>query len=230
MDADEVVDVQQDGPEKGATGAPPPAQLFDANELLHGFHVAHNRIGASANRMVQAAANTYALAELLVRKGVIGVDELDATRRTVEGRLREEVQDKVAVRITEGAPDKYDMPDQAVEIDCENRIPLCKGACCRLRFALTEQDIEEGIVHWNLAEPYLNRQSADGYCTHSDSATRGCTIYANRPAVCRGYDCRRDQRIWLDFEQRVPNPKLLELTNSRRLPQVETMPKAPDPA
>ena len=26
------------------------------------------------------------------------------------------------------------------------------------------------------------------------------------PLPCRGYDCRKDKRIWLDFEQRIPNP------------------------
>jgi hypothetical protein len=35
-----------------------------------------------------------------------------------------------------------------VEIDCPRRIPLYKAACCRLRFALSRQDVEEGIVQW----------------------------------------------------------------------------------
>jgi hypothetical protein len=26
--------------------------------------------------------------------------------------------------------------------------------------------------------------------------------------MCRGYDCREDRRIWLDFEKRIPAPDL----------------------
>jgi hypothetical protein len=33
-----------------------------------------------------------------------------------------------------------------------------------------------------------------------------CTVYDARPIPCRGFDCREDRRIWLDFEGRVPNP------------------------
>jgi Fe-S-cluster containining protein len=48
-------------------------------------------------------------------------------------------------------------------------------------------------------------QGGDGYCSHMDRDTCGCTIYANRPVPCRGFDCRKDERIWLDFEGKVPN-------------------------
>ncbi len=34
----------------------------------------------------------------------------------------------------------------------------------------------------------------------------GCRIYAHRPVPCRGFDCRGDKRIWLDFENKIPNP------------------------
>ena len=35
--------------------------------------------------------------------------------------------------------------------------------------------------------------------------TRTCTIWQYRPVPCRGFDCRNDQRIWLDFENRMVN-------------------------
>jgi hypothetical protein len=44
-----------------------------------------------------------------------------------------------------------------VEIDYENRIQFCYAACCRLRFALSHQDIEEGIVQWDSVIPILLR-------------------------------------------------------------------------
>ena len=103
--------------------------------------------------------------------------------------------------------DKYTFQD-GTEIDCENRVHLCKAACCRLPFALSKQDIREGVVRWDLGEPYLIDQGEDGYCTHLDRGTCGCTIYKNRPVPCRGFDCRNDKRIWLDFENKIPNPDL----------------------
>jgi Fe-S-cluster containining protein len=34
-----------------------------------------------------------------------------------------------------------------------------------------------------------------------------CTIYERRPGACRAYDCRRDARVWIDFEARIPAPR-----------------------
>lgn len=50
----------------------------------------------------------------------------------------------------------------------------------------------------------------DGYCTHMERGTCRCTIHAHRPIPCRGYDCRKDQRIWLDFDNMVTNPQIDE--------------------
>ena len=36
-----------------------------------------------------------------------------------------------------------------------DRVHLCKASCCRLPFALSRQDVEEGIVRWDLGQPYL---------------------------------------------------------------------------
>ena len=96
----------------------------------------------------------------------------------------------------------------SVEIDCESLLPLCHAACCRLRFALTATDVEKGQVKWNLGQPYMIRQGEDGYCHHFDRGAQHCGLYENRPFVCRAYDCRKDQRIWLDFENRVVSPEL----------------------
>jgi Fe-S-cluster containining protein len=107
--------------------------------------------------------------------------------------------------------DKYAFAGKEVKIDCENRIPLCKAACCRLNFALSRQDIDEGIVKWDLGRPYMIAHDADGYCRHLDRKGCRCTVYANRPVPCRAYDCRKDKRIWADFENRIINPNLEEL-------------------
>jgi Putative zinc- or iron-chelating domain len=102
---------------------------------------------------------------------------------------------------------KYEFKGGA-EIDCENRIHLCKAACCRLPLALSKEDVQEGIVRWDLAQPYIIAQDKDGYCVHMDHQTCRCSVYTHRPIPCRGYDCRKDKRIWLDFEKRVVNSQV----------------------
>ena len=31
-------------------------------------------------------------------------------------------------------------------------------------------------------------------------------MHAQRPIVCRKYDCRHDVRVWIDYEERIPAP------------------------
>jgi len=125
------------------------------------------------------------------------------------------------------AIDKYAVPSPP-DLDCAALIPLCQGRCCRLVFALSFQDLDEGQVRWDYRRPYQIRQrERDGYCVHADPASRGCTVYAARPATCRTYDCRNDKRIWDDFERRIPAPLermngLVELRRRERM-----VPRAP---
>ena len=89
-----------------------------------------------------------------------------------------------------------------------NRLHICHAICCRLDFALSKQDIEEGILKWNLGRPYMIAKDVDGYCQHLNRDTCQCTVREYRPVPCRGYDCRKDKRIWFDFEKGIINPKL----------------------
>jgi Fe-S-cluster containining protein len=85
-------------------------------------------------------------------------------------------------------------------------LPICGARCCSLDVPITTQDLDEGIVRWDRANPYLLAQEADHHCTHLSRSGAGCTCYAHRPAICRSYDCRQDQRIWIDYAQRIPVP------------------------
>ena len=76
-----------------------------------------------------------------------------------------------------------------------------------LVFGLSTQDLDEGLIQWDHGQPYLIRHDADGFCTHQDRATGQCGCYQVRPAPCRSYDCRKDARIWTDFDQRVLAPE-----------------------
>lgn len=190
-----------------------PGKRFGSQEVLDGFHSVYERWGTTTAKGFEAAAHAFAVAELLIAKGIVGLEELDQRRRAAEDRLQQSYERAgLTVQLATEVTDKYAMGSAAVEIDCAARLPLCRAACCRLRFPLSEQDIDEGVVNWTLAEPYLNRQRADGYCVHCDEHNKACQVYRARPAVCRGYDCRNDSRIWVDFEQRVPNPDLLRAT------------------
>jgi len=109
--------------------------------------------------------------------------------------------------VVANVPDKYALKDLP-QIDCETRIPLCRGRCCKLHFSLSFQDLTENVVKWDYARPYrILQRVTDGYCVHNDPDTKGCGVYDNRPAICRTYDCREDSRIWLDFEKRIPAPE-----------------------
>jgi hypothetical protein len=184
-------------------------QLRD--DVAAGLMYAHGRENANTSKVLEVASFSYALIELLMERGVISVEELDERKRQVGQRLAEKFAEKgMGVALTNDEQDKYAY-EGGVEIDCENRIALCRGACCRLSFALTVQDLEEGRVRWDLRRPYMIRHEEDGYCHHVERETKRCGLYANRPVVCRAYDCRKDKRIWEDFENRVVSPDLEKL-------------------
>lgn len=120
-----------------------------------------------------------------------------------------------AVRVRIGLDtDKYSDAALPAEIDCAARLPLCHAACCRLHFVLGTQDLDEGVVKWDYGVPYVVRQDANGWCTHL-SADRECGVHEQRPLACRRYDCRDNPDIWIDFERRIPNPKIERLPDVR---------------
>ncbi|HEU0086914.1 MAG TPA: YkgJ family cysteine cluster protein [Pseudonocardiaceae bacterium] len=91
-------------------------------------------------------------------------------------------------------------PPPAVEVNCAERMPICHAVCCKLGFALTPPEVEAGKVKWDLGFPYMIRHETNGYCSHNDTTTGRCSIYADRPSLCRRYSCAGDTRIWKDFE------------------------------
>ncbi len=180
---------------------------IETEEILRGFMYSYRQLDAHASRVYEASAHLYSLIELLVAKGVIGIEELDQRKRLVEKRLKDSFKEAdIGVKIEDSEIDKYRLPDK-VGVDCENRRPICHAGCCMLTFPLSWQDIREGN-RWNLGEPFLNARGRDGYCFYLQKPTFKCCIYEHRPAICRSYDCRGDHRIWLDFDKMIINPKL----------------------
>ncbi len=145
------------------------------------------------------------LGHILASNRVVDPEAVDQARLAYEeasGRPRFRV--RVAPDV-----DKYSAELETVEIDCAARLPLCKGACCTQSFVLGAQDLDEGIIRWQYGDPYVNEQGDDGRCVHQRDDML-CTVHEQRPLFCRMYDCRKDPRIWLDFDRKVPNPSLAE--------------------
>ena len=186
-------------------------QSVKRNEVAGGLLYCHSRLNSNTSKLLESASFLYALVELLTDKGLVELDELEEKKREVAERLLESFLDKgMGVAMQEDERDKYTF-DETVEIDCESRVHLCKAACCRMSFALSQQDVEEGVIKWDLGRPYLIAQDSDGYCRHLDRTSNCCTVRDQRPLPCRGYDCRKDKRVWMDFEKRIVNPDLEQL-------------------
>jgi hypothetical protein len=180
-------------------------------QLAEGLLYTHARLSENTRATLEASSFLYGLIELLQERSLVSIEELDRRQREVAQRLAKKQSDKrVGVLLQDPEYDKYTFSG-GVKIDCENRVHLCRAACCRLPFALSKQDVQEGTVHWDLGQPYLIAQDETGYCTHLDRGCYRCTVHERRPVPCRGYDCRQDRRIWLDFEGKVINP---DITNA----------------
>jgi hypothetical protein len=184
-------------------------------EIVAGLQYTHNRANANTDRTLETATFLYALIEVLAEKGVLTIEELDAWKDKIADRVEQRFLSKgMGVVLQEPDQDKYAFQPEA-HVDCENRIHLCKAACCRMLFPLSKQDIAERIVMWDLEAPYLIAQAEDGYCRHLDRTSCRCTVREHRPIPCRAYDCRNDARIWSDFANYVINPDLESLFRKR---------------
>lgn len=180
------------------------------SEVAGGLRYTHTRANANTGNLLEIASFAYAAIELLTEKGLLDITELDERKRAVAGRLvKKFINEGMGLTYQEKEQDKYQF--EAAQIDCEARLPLCKAACCKMGFALSKQDVEEGIVKWNFTRPYLIERGEDGYCVHMNRDRLNCTIHSHRPVPCRGYDCRADKRIWADFEAKIVSPELEKL-------------------
>src|SRR5215469_16797863 len=167
---------------------PPPPASPSWQQVAEGLLYTHGRLNENTKANLEAASFLYGLVELLEEKKVISIAELDQRKHEVSQRLARKNNEKgIGVLLQEPETDQYTFAAGAT-IDCENRVALCKAACCRL--------------------PYLIAQDDTGHCVHLDRGCHRCTIHEQRPVPCRGYDCRNDRRIWLDFANRIVNPDI----------------------
>jgi Fe-S-cluster containining protein len=129
-----------------------------------------------------------------------------ATTGPIVEKIQAAIEDSASANRVHLGPvvDKYEVT-LADPPPCRELLPLCHGRCCTLRFSLSTQDLDEGVIRWDYGRPYMIRQrGSDGQCVHNHPATHVCTVYEHRPAPCRSYHCRDDKRIWKDYERRIP--------------------------
>lgn len=172
----------------------------DRRELERALRFVNDAGSVFTRQAERALDDVNALVELLIAQGTITLKAYERRRALVD-RDRDATLDPYRVRL-HACEDKYAV--EPVRIDCEARLHLCQARCCALPFDLSAQDLDEGVVRWDYAHPYRIRADASGRCVHNDAQTRACSIHAQRPAVCRQYDCRNDPRIWKDFEAKIP--------------------------
>lgn len=175
----------------------------DSDDLERGLRFVHLMGMQTKMDVLDTSVRVLALLEEMIARGQVDMRSLEERRERIKRQELERAASQASVQVSPSV-DKYQITELP-QIDCAARIPLCKGRCCTLTFPLSFQDLDEGVVRWDYSRPYSIRHREDGYCVHQ-SPTHGCTVYDQRPAVCRTYDCRNDKRIWIDFENRIPAP------------------------
>lgn len=181
--------------------AKPPAK----EEVERGLRFLHTFAMQSKLDLVDALGRLNALTEELVAAGVVQRDALDLRLLTARSQEDSRMLKQGHLQVEVGPPrDKYAVTELP-QIDCAARLHLCKARCCSFTFSLSFQDLDEGVVRWEYGRPYRIRKRPDGMCVHNDGGC-ACSVYAQRPYVCRTYDCRQDPRVWVDFEARIPAP------------------------
>jgi hypothetical protein len=119
------------------------------------------------------------------REKLLTIEELDDRKRQVAERLvKRFVDNGLGLIYQDPEFDKYTFDNEA-DVDCESRLDTCKAVCCKLPFALSKQDVEEGIIHWEFGRPYLIAHGEDGYCVHLERNTYKCTVREHRTNSCR---------------------------------------------
>jgi Fe-S-cluster containining protein len=209
--------------EENAYGTVPPdapATRADLERAIRGLNSSDMLL---KDQLLALAAQVVALTDELTRR-LDGVEPLPAPPNTpaephtttIEAAVAARTPDALAqVRANDAGMDEricFDLGGDKYEAEpatppCAELIPICEARCCKLRFALSTQDLDEGVIRWDYGRPYMIRQrESDGRCVHNDPGTHFCTVHEVRPRICRTYHCQDDPRIWKDYANRVPAP------------------------
>ena len=85
------------------------------------------------------------------------------------------------------------------EVSCSN----CRACCCRLEVMIIT---DTGVPDEHVSRDELGAETMlrldDGWCSAMDRETFMCSIYENRPLICReyemgSYECRNERTVQL---------------------------------
>ena len=195
-------------------------------QVERGSLLTHTVVSQNADRIHEAESFLFGLIDVLIERGALTQDEVLQAAGKVRQQMEENGQTVgpgIALRI-EGDGAKR---DDFVPVNCSERLHICKAVCCRLHFALTAEEVESGRIKWDLGEPYYIRHESTGCCHHLDPNDRVCTVYENRPSVCRQYSCAGDERIWKDFDKMILNEEWIEENLRASKPRLVTVQMLP---
>lgn len=175
-------------------------------EMDRGLRLLNHLVSTLRDELLQLGAQVTALTRELDESGAIREESMREALpdRVREARVADEAAATPRVELSIHRRDKYAVA--VPPVPCAELLPICKARCCTLPFRLSTQDLDGGHVRWDYGRPYWNLRRPDGYCVHNGPDGHGCGVYDERPAPCRAFDCRGDERIWLDFEKRIPAP------------------------
>lgn len=77
-------------------------------------------------------------------------------------------------------------------LDCDTGRRLgCETFCCRLIVRLRPGERDPGAPDRE-DKSCVDKDPEDGLCVHLDRGSWRCRVWAQRPALCREYDCNTD--------------------------------------
>ena len=170
------------------------------NQMIRGQLNTHHTLSDISERINDIEAFVFGINDALIEKNVMSSKFLFKKIEQVKRNMMdagETANAGVALRKDNNIP-------ETEAVNCSERMHICKSICCKLNFPLNAEEVESGIVKWDLGKPYYIRHNSCGYCSHRGEQGQ-CGVYENRPIVCKTYSCAGDERIWKDFDNMVLN-------------------------
>lgn len=107
-----------------------------------------------------------------------------------------------------------DTDPYAESIDPRVHCDACEAVCCRLTVVLMPDDhVPAWLVHRDAHGMETLAKGEEGWCAALDPVSMRCSIYEERPGICRKYamggpSCRHEQSKWRNAHP-IPTPVVL---------------------
>jgi hypothetical protein len=175
-----------------------PAGVIEA--LRPALYSIHSDFARGMQVEFEQAVIVQCVLQILMTKGLIRREELDQVYPTMRKMMAE-------LRTTQlSGPHLYQSLADVAEptgLDCSTHHETCGATCCTsFSVVLTAEEAASNKYLWDIAFPYRLLVDEHGTCVYFDRTSLSCTIWNDRPAACRTFDCRKDDRIWSSYTDR----------------------------